>query len=217
MPTCSKRSNRQPTRTLTQSGYRVEVYSWMAGLPFRTRDYYAVYNQGTGKLYFATHYEFNIPPGELEPSKPRQEDSNASATAEATIPSGTEGPPAVGAAGDSKSGTGEASKSGGKKGKRKKDRDSKAGETSGDKASEATAPAADSRRRHPRLTPGRLLLRPTPPRRHLRLPRLPREGPDGLRYPGCNAARRRIAMSRHGPGRYCLLATEPPHRSTCGP
>ena len=60
-----KALNRQPSRTMTQGPFQVEVYSWMAGLPFRTRDYYAVYSPGMGKLFFTTHFKFAIPKGEL--------------------------------------------------------------------------------------------------------------------------------------------------------
>ena len=86
--------NRQPSRTMTQGAFQVEVYSWMAGIPFRTRDYYAVYSPGSGKLFFTTHFKYVIPEGELvplaEPSDPSQSvpDSEA-ATAEEM---GTAGP-----------------------------------------------------------------------------------------------------------------------------
>lgn len=63
--------NRQPSRTLADGPYQVEVYSWMAGLPFRTRDYYAVYTPGVGKLLFTTHFKYAIPDGELNPPPPR--------------------------------------------------------------------------------------------------------------------------------------------------
>jgi hypothetical protein len=69
--------NRKPARMLNVGDYQVEVYSWVAGLPFRTHDYYAVYNTGGGSLLFSTHFKFELPREELEkataPAKPEGE------------------------------------------------------------------------------------------------------------------------------------------------
>lgn len=53
--------NRPPSRVFSIGGYHVEVYSWRAGLPIKTHDYYAVF---AGKL-FLKHYKFELPTEEL--------------------------------------------------------------------------------------------------------------------------------------------------------
>jgi len=62
-----KKLNRQPAKVLkNHPPYVIEVYSWMAGLPFRTHNYYAIYTSAAGELRFVTHYMYELPPGELE-------------------------------------------------------------------------------------------------------------------------------------------------------
>lgn len=53
-----------PARVFTESGYQVEIYSWFAGLPFKTRAYYAVYS-GAPPNRFLKHYKFELPKEEL--------------------------------------------------------------------------------------------------------------------------------------------------------
>lgn len=57
---------RKPSRSMKVGEYEVEVYSWMAGLPFRTHDYFAVYSPVNGKLVLATHFKFTLPEEELQ-------------------------------------------------------------------------------------------------------------------------------------------------------
>ena len=62
-----KKLSRQPAKVLkSHPPYVIEVYSWMAGLPFRTHNYYAVYTPAGGQLRFVTHFMYELPPGELE-------------------------------------------------------------------------------------------------------------------------------------------------------
>ncbi len=58
--------HRKPSRTMKVGEYDVEVYSWIAGLPFRTHDYFAVYSQVNGKSILATHFKFTLPKEELQ-------------------------------------------------------------------------------------------------------------------------------------------------------
>jgi hypothetical protein len=58
--------HRKPARTMKVGEYDVEVYSWIAGLPFRTHDYFAVYSQVNGKSVLATHFKFTLPEEELQ-------------------------------------------------------------------------------------------------------------------------------------------------------
>jgi hypothetical protein len=53
-----------PSRVYQEGGYTVEVYSWRAGLPIKTHDYYAVYNSASPPA-FLKHYKFEVPAGEL--------------------------------------------------------------------------------------------------------------------------------------------------------
>lgn len=55
---------RKPSRVDTVKDFTVEVYSWRAGLPWKTHDYYAVYGPGESKP-FITHYKFIFDPKEL--------------------------------------------------------------------------------------------------------------------------------------------------------
>ena len=64
-----------PSTTFTDGPYRVEVYRWAAGLPFRSHDYYAVY-MGRGKnKVFMRHYKFYLPSDELSGNKRRRRKS----------------------------------------------------------------------------------------------------------------------------------------------
>lgn len=54
----------QPDRVFTEGGYHVEVYSWRAGLPIITRDYFALYS-GTPPYKFLKHFKFELPQEEL--------------------------------------------------------------------------------------------------------------------------------------------------------
>ena len=56
--------NTMPDRVFAENGYQVEVYSWFAGLPFKTRDYYAVYSSAPPNR-FLKHYKFELPKDEL--------------------------------------------------------------------------------------------------------------------------------------------------------
>lgn len=58
---------RKPSRVRTEGPYEIEVYSWMAGLPFRTHDYYAVYTKDGETRVFKTHYKIKLPLNELVP------------------------------------------------------------------------------------------------------------------------------------------------------
>jgi hypothetical protein len=52
---------RQPTRLTTHGPYTVEVYSWMAGIPWRSHDYFVVYAPGDNRLVLVTHYSYELP------------------------------------------------------------------------------------------------------------------------------------------------------------
>ena len=56
-----------PSHTITKGIYRVEVYAWTAGLPFRSHDYYAVYTGQGNNLTFMRHYKYVLPFDELSP------------------------------------------------------------------------------------------------------------------------------------------------------
>jgi hypothetical protein len=71
-----KEINRTPEKTYTQGPYRVEVFSWMAGLPFRTHDLYAVYTPKGNDLVFMRHYKFAMPKNELDPPVARPRNSS---------------------------------------------------------------------------------------------------------------------------------------------
>lgn len=50
---------REPARTFNDAdGDRVEVYSWRAGLPFRTHDLFVVYKSNDGRQMFYRHAKF---------------------------------------------------------------------------------------------------------------------------------------------------------------
>lgn len=57
--------HRSPVQSFQEGPYQVEVYSWRAGLPIRSHNYYAVYSAGT-PLVFLKHYKFELPMEELE-------------------------------------------------------------------------------------------------------------------------------------------------------
>ncbi|MDP6556479.1 MAG: hypothetical protein QGG71_17545 [Pirellulaceae bacterium] len=70
-----KEINRAPRRTYTDGPYRIEVFSWTAGLPFRTHDLFAVYVPKGNDLVFMRHYKFALPDDELNPpAAPRSGD-----------------------------------------------------------------------------------------------------------------------------------------------
>ena len=64
-----KEIGRTPLRTYTDGHYRIEVFSWTAGLPFRTHDLFAVYVANGNDLVFMRHYKFEMPDDELNPPK----------------------------------------------------------------------------------------------------------------------------------------------------
>jgi len=67
-----KEIGRTPNRTFTEGRYRVEVFSWTAGLPFRTHDLFAVYFPNGNNMVFMRHYMFQMPPpDELTPRETR--------------------------------------------------------------------------------------------------------------------------------------------------
>jgi hypothetical protein len=63
--------SRTPSRTYTDGPYRVEVFSWMAGLPFRSHNLYAIYTSNGNDLVFMRHYKFVMPENELNPPSPQ--------------------------------------------------------------------------------------------------------------------------------------------------
>lgn len=65
-----KEIGRDPSWAYTEGPYRVEVFSWTAGLPFRTHDLYAVYVPNGNDLIFMRHYKFALPDNELDPPRP---------------------------------------------------------------------------------------------------------------------------------------------------
>ena len=52
---------RTPRRLVDYGPYKVEVYSWTAGIPWRTHDYYVVYERGDNRLLLLKHYPFTLP------------------------------------------------------------------------------------------------------------------------------------------------------------
>ena len=57
--------DRKPARSYTEGPYHVEVFSWTAGLPFRTHDLYAIYTPNGDDYVFMRHYKFALPEDEL--------------------------------------------------------------------------------------------------------------------------------------------------------
>ncbi len=64
---------RKPDRVMDYGPYKAEVYSWRGGLPWRTYDYYAVYEHGQDRLLLLMHYAYELPPYEGSPVYIRKE------------------------------------------------------------------------------------------------------------------------------------------------
>jgi len=64
-----------PSRTFSEGPYRIEVFSWVGGLPFRTHDLYAVYLPQGNDLLFMMEYPYSLPFDELQPPVFPGEDS----------------------------------------------------------------------------------------------------------------------------------------------
>lgn len=79
---------RAPSETFTEDRYFVEVYSWRAGLPIKTHNYYAVYTKGPPHI-FLMHY-----PNELDRSELRPRQSVVAAGAAVGDPLGMDVAPA---------------------------------------------------------------------------------------------------------------------------
>lgn len=58
-----------PSRTFNEGPYRIEVYSWIGGLPFRTHDLYAVYVPRGNDFVFMMEYVYQLPIDELSPRR----------------------------------------------------------------------------------------------------------------------------------------------------
>ena len=68
---------RKPSKKMKVEAYNVEVYSWRAGIPWRTYDYFAVYGptpDKEGRLVLMRHYAHELPTNELIYTRPPRQD-----------------------------------------------------------------------------------------------------------------------------------------------
>lgn len=74
-----KEIGRDPARVYSEGPYRIEVFSWTSGLPFRTHDLFAVYVPNGNDLVFMRHYKFALPDNELDSPKPQPAEGEVTA------------------------------------------------------------------------------------------------------------------------------------------
>jgi hypothetical protein len=60
---------KKPSRTFNEGPYRIEVFSWVGGLPFRTHDLYTVYVSRGNDFVFMMEYVYQLPVDELSPRR----------------------------------------------------------------------------------------------------------------------------------------------------
>ena len=62
---------RAPKVSYSEGPYQIEIYAWVAGLPFRSHEYYAVYVGRGPNMVFMRHYKHYLPVEELTPAQRR--------------------------------------------------------------------------------------------------------------------------------------------------
>lgn len=66
---------KKPSRTFNEGPYRIEVFSWVGGLPFRTHDLYTIYVSRGNDFVFMMEYVYELPVDELSPRRKQLEEN----------------------------------------------------------------------------------------------------------------------------------------------